>query len=307
MRVVFRKLALVAALSSSSSYCVGILTAAVALSTEVVNADTLQNTDEMVDHRKEKSSSNSHLPRSLQTQTTTMSYFFLDEENAKPLFSDIKKKVDLRPNNMADTTTSSGVRTAKKTISSTSSMISNTLKKRYVVKCAAGISIAKCEEDILNTSGESVTIVNPMPNTDMFAVEMYEPQSQEMSLKTHVDHIEDDPPRFLLKNLRSSSSNPDGGGRTLIQNEGYGIDNVNAQAVWDGYRDIVGESAAKGGRTKVCVIDTGLRSTHDDLDEARLSGSQLGGFNWVRLLLVYFFLVGCVGDMCGRFGVVHRL
>jgi hypothetical protein len=297
MRVVFRKLALVAALSSSSSsYSVGILTAAaIALSTEVVNADTLHKDDEMVDHRTEKTRSNSHLPRSLQTKTSTTSYLFLDEENAKPLFSDIKKKVDLRPNNMADTTTNSGVRTAKKTINSTGSMISNTLKKRYVVKCAAGISIAKCEEDILNTSGESVTIVNPMPNTDMFAVEMYEPQSQEMSLKTHVDHIEDDPPRFLLKNLRSSSSNPDGGGgRTLIQNEGYGIDNVNAQAVWDGYRDIVGESAAKGGRTKVCVIDTGLRSTHDDLDEARLSGSQLGGFNWVRLLIDYSFLVGYV-------------
>jgi hypothetical protein len=297
MRVVFSKLALVAALSSSS-YCVGILTAATTLSTMVVNADTT-NAEEVADPRTAKSRQ-----RATATTTSTVSYHFLDEDNAEPLFSDvssIKKKVDLRPNNMADSTTSEA-RTAMttKTSSSSSKTSSSTIKKRYVVKCAAGISIAKCEEDILNTSGESVQIVNPMPNTDMFAVEMYEPQSKEMSLKTHVDHIEDDPPRFLLKNLRSSSSHSPsqgvgGGRRELIQNKGYGVDNVNAQAVWDGYRDIVGESEAKGSRTKVCVIDTGLRSTHDDLDEARLSGSQLGGFNWVRFLLVCcVFCVCCV-------------
>jgi hypothetical protein len=175
-------------------------------------------------------------------------------------------------------------------------------KKRFVVKCQG--SVEKCQKEILETSGSPVKIVNYMANTDMFAVEMDAEQTNELGRKSHIHHLEDDQPRYLMH--LPDSAQPISSRKLELEKQ-YNIGNINAPAVWDAYADLVGINAAKGSRAKVCskfffnqldnfsnsvshtsntndfpkVIDTGVKATHSDFDSSRLSGSTLGGLAWV--------------------------
>jgi hypothetical protein len=120
-------------------------------------------------------------------------------------------------------------------------------KKRFVVKCQG--SVEKCQDEILQTSGSPVKIVNYMANTDMFAVEMDAEQTNELGRKSHIHHLEDDQPRYLMH--LPDSAQPISS-RSLALEKQYSIHNVNAPEVWDAYGDFVGINAAKGSRAKVC-------------------------------------------------------
>ena len=64
----------------------------------------------------------------------------------------------------------------------------------------------------------------------------------------------------------------------------YGVYQLRAPEVWEEFRDIVGEDLAQGAGARVCIIDTGLRSSHEDLLAGHSDGSNNMGkeLNWVR-------------------------
>lgn len=73
-----------------------------------------------------------------------------------------------------------------------------------------------------------------------------------------VESIEIDPERHLM-----------------AQTTPYGVDNIQARAVWDADGDgVVDAGAATGEGIKVCVIDSGLKRSHEDLVGLAITGTN---------------------------------
>ncbi|WP_408953673.1 S8 family serine peptidase [Lysobacter sp. Hz 25] len=63
----------------------------------------------------------------------------------------------------------------------------------------------------------------------------------------------------------------------MAQSVPYGIDQVQARDVWDANRDgVIDTGAATGEGIKVCVIDSGINSTHEDFAGIALTGYPTG-------------------------------
>jgi len=63
----------------------------------------------------------------------------------------------------------------------------------------------------------------------------------------------------------------------MAQSVPYGIDQVQARDAWDANRDgVIDTGAASGAGIKVCVIDSGINSTHEDFAGVTLTGYPTG-------------------------------
>ncbi len=148
------------------------------------------------------------------------------------------------------------------------------LRRRTVGKCKGLKKIVECKDDVPeevcknDLVNAGVEVVSDMPNTVFFAICV---KSEEEALLVaeliDVAGVEDDPPRTLSYFPGSEVV------RHLQSNEQiipYGVELVKAPDFWNSY-------GKRGGGIKVCVIDTGLRTTHEDLKDGNLSGSNYNG------------------------------
>ncbi|MFK3650813.1 S8 family serine peptidase [Lysobacter enzymogenes] len=95
------------------------------------------------------------------------------------------------------------------------------------------------------------------------------------------------PSRAALEDLRKDPSvasvEIDPERYLLAQTTPYGIDSVQARATWDADGDgAIDDGAATGEGIKVCVIDSGLKRTHEDLAGIAITGVSEGsaGDRW---------------------------
>jgi serine protease len=66
----------------------------------------------------------------------------------------------------------------------------------------------------------------------------------------------------------------------MAQGVPYGVDMVQARDIWDANRDgVVDTGAATGAGIKVCIIDSGIHSTHEDFVGVQLAGGYPTGWN----------------------------
>ncbi|KAL3809805.1 hypothetical protein ACHAXA_010388 [Cyclostephanos tholiformis] len=90
-----------------------------------------------------------------------------------------------------------------------------------------------------------------------------------------IDLIEEDPIRYLGPIVTATNDNELFHRRraTHGQTVPYGIDMVEARDVWDVNRDgVVDEGAPTGSNKKICIIDTGLKVSHEDLQGISVTG-----------------------------------
>jgi hypothetical protein len=135
---------------------------------------------------------------------------------------------------------------------------------QYIVTCRRGLE-TNCLYDLYIAG---IPIVHMLPKTDYFAVCVDNDQELE-SLKalTDIDGVEVDPERtlsYLPESERISHRH--------LQDQGipYGVNLVKAPEFWSTYNK-------KGNGIKVCVVDTGLLGTHEDIKDADVDGSGSSG------------------------------
>jgi serine protease len=91
-----------------------------------------------------------------------------------------------------------------------------------------------------------------------FAVTVPAQALEALGRNPNIEFIEDDPIRELY-----------------VQTIPYGIDKVQARDVWDANRDgVVDSGAPTGAGCKVCVIDSGVYTAHEDLAGLNISGES---------------------------------
>ena len=114
----------------------------------------------------------------------------------------------------------------------------------------------------------------------------------------HVDAIENDENVYFwfeetgkteaYTGYSSSDGNSGNLHRYLGQYQDYGIKNVNADKVWENFGNIGGGDdsdkkkydISRGSNAKVCVLDSGFRRTHFDIDDSRVNGTSVEGLEW---------------------------
>mmetsp|Transcript_9865 Transcript_9865/g.17456 ORF Transcript_9865/g.17456 Transcript_9865/m.17456 type:complete len:801 (+) Transcript_9865:196-2598(+) len=134
---------------------------------------------------------------------------------------------------------------------------------QYVVQCVVGTE-QRCHEELTRAGA---VIVNPLPNSDFFAVCVDTEEERELLMElTDVEDIEEDHVR-TLSYLPELTKRVD---RRQMQSQGqqtpYGVSLIKADEFWS----IKGE---KGSGIKVCIIDTGLFVGHEDMQGVDFSGS----------------------------------
>jgi subtilisin family serine protease len=135
------------------------------------------------------------------------------------------------------------------------------LKK--IVQCKEGVEEEVCKQELVDAG---VEVVSDMLNTTFFAICVDTQKEVDLVADlTDVEGVEDDPPR-TLSYLPGSEEVV-----RILQLSGqvvpYGVDLVKAPDFWNRY-------GVKGAGVKVCVIDTGLRTTHQDIKDLDLSGTS---------------------------------
>jgi len=82
--------------------------------------------------------------------------------------------------------------------------------------------------------------------------------------------IEEDAPRYFVSTMPSAAT---AGSQTVP----YGIDMVQARDVWDANRDgVVDTGAPTGSNRKICIIDSGMYTGHEDLTGVSTTGYGTG-------------------------------
>jgi subtilisin family serine protease len=134
---------------------------------------------------------------------------------------------------------------------------------KKIVQCKDGVPEEDCKSTLVD---QGIEVVSDMPKTPYFSICAYSQEEVDLVAElTSVEDVEDDPPR-TLSYVRGSEKLV----RQLQFNEQvvpYGVDLVKAREFWGEYR-------AQGEGVTVCVIDTGLLSSHEDVREGDLSGSK---------------------------------
>ncbi len=133
---------------------------------------------------------------------------------------------------------------------------------RKIVTCKKDTSEETCKKNLL---AAGVVLVSDMPNTPFFAVCIdAEERALVLAGLSDVASVEDDPLRTLSYIPTSEVVKPMQTSEQVIP---YGVELVKAPEFWDMY-------GKRGEGMKVCVIDSGLRTTHEDLIAGDLSGSS---------------------------------
>lgn len=112
---------------------------------------------------------------------------------------------------------------------------------------------------------------------DAFVVTVPQSALKGLQHNPNVVSIEEDVPRYLMGNPFSAAQVATTA--TTGQTVPYGVDMVQARDVWDADRDgVVDSGAPTGAGRTVCIIDTGLYTTHEDFAGVDIIGgySQVG-------------------------------
>lgn len=137
---------------------------------------------------------------------------------------------------------------------------------RKIVQCKDNVPESVCKEDLIKSG---VQVLSDMPKTEFFAICVdSEADAAIVAALTTVDGVEDDPPRtlsvvegsFVKRRLQA-----------FQQVTPYGIEMVKAPEFWSRY------NGNQGSGIKVCVIDTGLLLSHEDIRDGDVSGSDGAG------------------------------
>ncbi|MCU0486231.1 MAG: S8 family serine peptidase [Anaerolineales bacterium] len=144
-------------------------------------------------------------------------------------------------------------------------------KLRVFVEFAPGQKAAV--EKALNAAGAEFHY--SFDELNAFAVSVPEAALKGLSRNPNVVLIEEDPLRAPVEIMPSSVQAVDAG-----QTVPYGIDMVQARDVWDVNRDnIVDTGAPTGAGIKVCIIDSGFYTGHEDFQGISVTGSA-GNLPW---------------------------
>ena len=158
-------------------------------------------------------------------------------------------------------------------------------KKKKIVKCKDRAE-DKCKHEL---EGAGTTIVHDIKGTKYFSVLVDEEEELTILALDDVEAVQDDPERFLSyiqeeeEEEESASSSHH---RVLQQIVPAGVDLVRARELWERF-------GSKGEGVKVCVLDTGVRYTHEDFNQINMFGLTGNGIEfWVRtnLLILLNFL-----------------
>jgi len=134
---------------------------------------------------------------------------------------------------------------------------------RKIVQCKDSVPEEVCKAQLVQAG---VQILSDMPKTVYFAICIdTEAEVALVARLTDVEGVEDDPPRtlsvikgsFVKRDLQWSE-----------QVTPYGVNLVKAPEFWSRY------NGNQGAGVKVCIIDTGLQVTHEDIRDASASGSD---------------------------------
>jgi serine protease len=107
-----------------------------------------------------------------------------------------------------------------------------------------------------------------------FAVSLPSAALDGISRNPNVVLVEEDSLRFPIGVMQSAYSSPAG------QEIPYGIDMVQARDVWDANRDgVVDSGAVTASNRKICIIDSGFYSGHEDFQGINVSGFN-GNLAW---------------------------
>lgn len=139
---------------------------------------------------------------------------------------------------------------------------------KKIVQCKDGVVEEDCKQALVD---EGVEVVSDMPHTSFFAICVDSQEEVDLVAKlTNVEGVEDDPPR-TLSYVPGSDVERDLQQRGAQQLVPYGIDLVNAREFW-------GQYGAQGEGVTVCIIDTGLSISHEDITKGDYSGDEDGEF-----------------------------
>jgi hypothetical protein len=134
---------------------------------------------------------------------------------------------------------------------------------RKIVQCKDNVPEEVCKAELVKVG---VQVLSDMPRTVFFAICVdSEAEAGVVAALTDVDGIEDDPPRTLSvvkesivkRDLQASQ-----------QETPYGITLVRAPEFWGRY------NGKQGDGIKVCVIDTGLLLSHEDIRDGDVTGTD---------------------------------
>jgi serine protease len=105
---------------------------------------------------------------------------------------------------------------------------------------------------------------------DAFAVTLPKAALNGISHNPNIVLIEEDAPRYFVSTMQSSAESIQAAGTQTVP---YGIDMVQARDVWDANRDgVVDTGAPTGSNRKICIIDSGMYTAHEDLNGINVTG-----------------------------------
>lgn len=213
----------------------------------------------------------SHNPTThLETESIVIETNARENKNQEPTVSNLRMKVS---SNLAESeATSKATPTRLGQVEHRGQFRNQNLRhRRTTQRCNGMKKIVQCKDDVAEETCKKalidagVELLSDMPNTPFFAICVgSEDEALLVAALTEMEGIEDDPPRTLsyipgsqvVRKLQSTEQ--------VIP---YGIDLVKAPTFWSQY-------GKRGGGVKVCVIDTGIRSSHEDLRDANPTGSN---------------------------------
>lgn len=146
-------------------------------------------------------------------------------------------------------------------------------KVRVMVQYAPGKKAAV--EKSLNAAGGKVHYSFDKLRT--FAVTLPAAAAEALAKNANVAMVEEDVQRFPIGVMQSAQQAPLGAGAQTVP---YGVDMVQARDVWDANRDgNIDSGAVTGSNRKICIIDSGFLSSHEDLQGLNVAGYN-GNLPW---------------------------
>lgn len=144
-------------------------------------------------------------------------------------------------------------------------------KSRVFVQFAAGKGPAVTQA--LSTMQAKVHY--NFPRLNAMAVTVPNSALQALKRNPNVILVEEDAPRYPISIMRSKAA-----AAPVGQEVPYGIDMVQARDVWDANRDgAVDSGAPTASNRKICIIDSGFYTGHEDLQGVSVSGYN-GNLPW---------------------------